>query len=121
MLGTDGKGRGDGDVRQSIMREYLPDQVATGNWGRYPFVHVAVKYGSPGILGLEAILMIEHLKNIVGIPDRHLRRIGVVRSVRGPRLENIGKALLVLFRKTVGRPFGGCRFEIVEIFGFLLK
>ncbi len=79
-----------------------------------------MQHGAAGVFALQVVLHFQCFERIVGIADRQLRRIGVVRRLRRARLQDFRKPLAIFAREPVGRPFGGCGFQVIQMPGFLL-
>ena len=71
---------------------------------------------SGGVERLKFVLNFERREYIVGVADRQVRGVGVIRcSVVRTGSNDIGITLFVMLGKTVSGGFGRCCFEVVEV------
>ncbi len=107
MLRTDRKGWRDCYVGELIIRYGSPHQIATGTRIRNALAKVEMEYRAAGIATLELVLLIECFERIIGITDRKLRAVCVVRRVRRSCLYDSRELFPIFFREAVRGSFCG--------------
>src|SRR3989338_771649 len=126
MNRTDAKGRGNSIIRQMIIIGDLFYQFLGGCYGWHFFPDKAVQNSAAGVFGLQVVLQIKGVKNIISKGYWQLSGVGIIR--RGSSFlmgffignNNVGKLLFVVFGKTVSGAFTRRGLQVVKMIGFLL-
>ena len=75
----------------------------------------------PVYLRCNSSCTLQRLERIVGIADRKLAGVGVVRLVRRAGLQNVREALPVFAGKAIGGAFGRRGLQVVHVAGLFLE
>ena len=121
MLGADGERGRHRDVRDAEALQGPSDELSAGIGAGDALAHVEVQHRAARVFLLQLLLALQGLERVVGEADRELRGVGVVRGLGAAGLQDPREAFAVLFREPVGRAFGGCRLEVVEVARRLLE
>ena len=121
VLGTYGVRRGHRVVRKLIIFRDRANQLR----GRLPvrqlLAEEAVEHRAGRVERLQLVLDIQRREYVVGIADRKMRAVGVVRSLTGRACrEDVRELLAVMLRKTVRGGFCRSCLEVVQIAVHLL-
>lgn len=87
---------------------------------RYGFSKKTMEHGSPGILGLQPILMLQGRKHIGRVTHRQQGRVRIIRRAVTRSLD-IRVQIFIDLGQTITGPFGRRGFQVVQIACFLLK
>lgn len=100
---ADGVRRAHRVVRQLVVLGDLAHEVCRGLPARQLLAEEGVEDGAGGVARLEIVLNVERGEDIVGVADRQVRAVGVVRgAARLRRGDDVGIELNIVLRETVG-------------------
>ena len=126
VSGADAEGGGEGEVGEMIFLSDAADERACHSGVIDAFAQESMEDRAASILCLEPVLEVERFEDVVSKADGNVGGIGVV-GFGAPSFhvffigdDDVGIVLFVEEGEAVGSAFGGCRFQVVEIVGFLL-
>ena len=117
VVGTHGIGGGDGVVGQFIMLGNLAHQGGSGLPAGQLFAQKGVEHGAGGVEGLELVLHVQSLKDVLGAPHRQVGGVGVIGGAVVVGGVDVGELLLVVLGEAVGSGLcrGGLQIEEVTV------
>ena len=121
MVLADGVGGREGIIVQLVVLGDLPHQVGRRLPAGQLLAQESVEHGAGGIAGLEIVLNIKSLEDVLGVADRQVGAVGVVGGTAGlSRGDDVGVELHIVLGQAVG---GGLRrggLQVVQVAVHLL-
>ena len=118
---ADGVGGREGVVGQLVVLGDLAHEVCCGLPARQLLAEEGVEDGAGGVARLEIVLNVERGEDIVGVADRQVRAVGVVRgAARLRRGDDVGIELNIVLCQTVGGGLCGSSLEVIQVAVLLL-